>query len=176
MNNDKTKYFQRLEKLRRPSKHVIDEKKELARYLDEKYIISPALTDAIMIFAEGRISHDEASELAEKYAEQFDTEKYPLLGHKGLNWYAKEILKANKIVPKNYSWSHMEYQLKKSAILTEEQKQEIREAAKHEIVFDEDCPEITEEKFRELKEKGLVWRNRYAERIDKKDSSTDKEN
>lgn len=173
MNDDKMKCFQELERLKRPSKNIIDEEKELARYRDERYIICPALTDAIMRFAEGRVTYDEASDLAEKYAEQYDEEKYPLLGHKGLNWYAKEILKANKIVPENYSWSHMVYRLKKDAVLTEEQKQEIKEATEHEIILD-DIPEITEEKFRELKEKGLVWRNRYAERIDKKYHSTDK--
>ena len=135
--------------------------------------IQNELEKALTIFAEDRIDASEINILSERYVEQFDTEKYPLIGHKGLNWYAKEILKANKIVPKNYSWSHMDYQLKKNTILTEAQKQEIREAAKHEIVFDEDCPEITEEKFRELKEKDLVWRNRYAERIDRKDSFVD---
>ena len=43
------------------------------------------------------------------------------------------------------------YTLKETDKLTEEQIKEIKEAAKTPIVFDEDCPEMTEEQLRQFK-------------------------
>ena len=45
--------------------------------------------------------------------------------------------------------------------LTEEQKQEVREAAKRPIVFDEDCPELTEEQLAEM---AAIAKKQRAER------------
>ena len=42
------------------------------------------------------------------------------------------------------------YKRKKGTPLTPEQIAEIKEAAKHPIVFDEDCPEMTEEQLRQF--------------------------
>ena len=43
------------------------------------------------------------------------------------------------------------YRRKKGTPLTPEQIAEIEEAAKYPIVFDEDCPEMTEEQLRQFK-------------------------
>ena len=43
------------------------------------------------------------------------------------------------------------YERKKGTPLTPEQIAEIEEAAKYPIVFDEDCPEMTEEQLRQFK-------------------------
>ena len=43
------------------------------------------------------------------------------------------------------------YNRKKGTPLTPEQIAEIEEAAKYPIVFDEDCPEMTEEQLRQFK-------------------------
>ncbi|MBR4544547.1 MAG: hypothetical protein IKO14_00995 [Oscillibacter sp.] len=43
------------------------------------------------------------------------------------------------------------YTLKRGTPLTPEQIAEIEEAAKYPIVFDEDCPEMTEEQLRQFK-------------------------
>ena len=45
----------------------------------------------------------------------------------------------------------MTYHRKKGTPLTPEQIAEIEEAAKYPIVFDEDCPEMTEEQLRQFK-------------------------
>jgi len=133
------------------------------------------LEKALTIFAEERLDSNEIKDLAIRYAPQFNLNN-KVLAHKGINWYAKEILKANKVVPIDYSWRHVKSVIKRDLKLTDIQREEIEEAVKHEIVFDEECPEITEEKFKELKEKGLVWRNRYENRLCKKNRYTDKEN
>lgn len=43
------------------------------------------------------------------------------------------------------------YKRKKGTPLTPEQIAEIEEAAKYPIVFDEDCPEMTEEQLRQFR-------------------------
>ena len=43
------------------------------------------------------------------------------------------------------------YKRKRGTPLTPEQIAEIEEAKKHPIVFDEDCPEMTEEQLRQFK-------------------------
>jgi hypothetical protein len=47
--------------------------------------------------------------------------------------------------------------------LTPEQRAEIREAEKHPIVFDEDCPELTDEQLAEFKPANFsTWEERNA--------------
>ena len=74
---------------------------------EEKYTTCQLLTNALILCAEGKLDYNRAHAIAEQYAPKFDVERYPLLAHKGMNWYAKEILKSKKIVPEDYSWSHL---------------------------------------------------------------------
>lgn len=60
----------------------------------QKYSIETELRDALIRLSNGSVGDKEAEQLAKKYAPQFDPERFPALGHKGVNWYAKEILKA----------------------------------------------------------------------------------
>lgn len=53
------------------------------------------------------------------------------------------------------------YEVNGKPKLTREQKKEIKTAAKRPIVFDEDCPELTEEQLAEL---GRLARERNRER------------
>ena len=50
------------------------------------------------------------------------------------------------------------YNLKKGQKPTEEQLREVREAAKHEIVFDEDSPEYSLEQLREYRDAAIKKR------------------
>ncbi len=59
----------------------------------QKYSIESELREALMKLSLGKLDANEAELLAGKFAPQFDMEKFPLLGHKGINWFAKELLK-----------------------------------------------------------------------------------
>lgn len=61
--------------------------------LRKKYSIESELGEALLKLSSGKLDYNEAELLAGKYAPQFNTERFPTLGHKGVNWYAKEILK-----------------------------------------------------------------------------------
>ena len=54
------------------------------------------------------------------------------------------------------------YTLKRGTPLTPEQIAEIEEAAKYPIVFDEDCPEMTEEQLRQFKRVNPLPQNRIT--------------
>ena len=71
-------------------------------------MVEKELEEALAIFSETRLGSNEIKRLAMKYALQFDTND-EILAHKGINWYAKEILKVNKIVPFDYSWNSMAF-------------------------------------------------------------------
>ena len=53
------------------------------------------MTKALVMFSYGRVGYTKASEIAAKAAPIFDEEskKNEVLAHKGVNWYAKELLK-----------------------------------------------------------------------------------
>lgn len=59
----------------------------------QRYSIETELRDALIRLSDDRVGDKEAEHLAKKYAPQFDIVRFPTLGHKGVNWYAKEILK-----------------------------------------------------------------------------------
>ena len=58
--------------------------------------IESKMTKALVIFSQGRLSYERASKIAKKAAPIFGkaSMKNQVLVHKGLNWYAKELLKA----------------------------------------------------------------------------------
>lgn len=51
------------------------------------------LRDAIVHVSNGTIDRETAMRLAKEFGPQYDIKKYPMLGHKGVNWYAKKIVK-----------------------------------------------------------------------------------
>lgn len=54
------------------------------------------LTEAFMRLSKGKLSEEEARLKAEEVAPNYDFTKYPMLRHKGLNWYARQILESMK--------------------------------------------------------------------------------
>ena len=57
--------------------------------------IESEMVKALLLFSFGRLSYSQASEIAAKAAPIFceESEKNEVLAHKGVNWYAKELLK-----------------------------------------------------------------------------------
>lgn len=57
--------------------------------------IESELTKALIMFSYGRVTYEKASEIATKTAPIFyeASMKNTILAHKGLIWYAKELLK-----------------------------------------------------------------------------------
>lgn len=61
------------------------------REKDEKYTIEGELTNALMRFSFGKLTLEEAKEKAAIAAKNWDSSN-EALAHKGLNWYAKQIV------------------------------------------------------------------------------------
>lgn len=57
----------------------------------KKYTMESELTKAFLRFSFGKLTVDEAREKAKKAAENWDSSNEALV-HKGLNWYAKQLL------------------------------------------------------------------------------------
>lgn len=57
--------------------------------------IETEMIKALMMFSYGRVSYEKASVMAAKVAPIFyeASKKNKTLAHKGINWYAKELLK-----------------------------------------------------------------------------------
>ena len=53
------------------------------------------MTKALVMFSYGRVGYTKAAKIASQAAPIFDEEsrKNEVLAHKGVNWYAKELLK-----------------------------------------------------------------------------------
>lgn len=57
----------------------------------QKYTIENELTNALLRFSFGRLTVDEAKKKAKIAAKNWDSSN-EMLAHKGLNWYAKQIV------------------------------------------------------------------------------------
>lgn len=60
----------------------------------QKYTIEGELAKALVRFSYGRLTIDEAKEKASIAAKNWDSSN-EALAHKGLNWYAKQLLAKN---------------------------------------------------------------------------------
>lgn len=60
--------------------------------MSKKYTIESELTNALFRLSFGKLSYAQAEEKAKKVAPNFDVNN-EMLAHKGINWYAKELLK-----------------------------------------------------------------------------------
>lgn len=58
---------------------------------EKRYTMEGELTNALLRFSFGRLSVDEAKEKAKIAARNWDSTN-EVLAHKGLNWYAKQII------------------------------------------------------------------------------------
>lgn len=58
---------------------------------EKRYTMEGELTNALLRFSFGRLSVDEAKEKAKIAAGNWDSTN-EILAHKGLNWYAKQII------------------------------------------------------------------------------------
>lgn len=58
---------------------------------EKRYTMEGELTNALLRFSFGRLSVDEAKEKAKIAARNWDSTN-EILAHKGLNWYAKQII------------------------------------------------------------------------------------
>lgn len=58
-------------------------------------LVEKELATALYRFSYGRLSAQEAAEKAHVIAPKIDTSN-PMIAHKGINWYAKQVLKASK--------------------------------------------------------------------------------
>jgi hypothetical protein len=58
---------------------------------EKKYTIEGELTNALLRFSFGRLTVDEAKEKAKAAAKNWDSSN-EALAHKGLNWYAKQLI------------------------------------------------------------------------------------
>jgi hypothetical protein len=58
---------------------------------EKKYTIEGELTNALLRFSFGRLTVDEAKEKAKVAAKNWDSSN-EALAHKGLNWYAKQLI------------------------------------------------------------------------------------
>ena len=73
---------------------------DIRRILGEKYrvkevkihTVESELTMALFRLSFGKFTYEQAEEIAKEYAPKFDLEN-KALAHKGINWYAKELLK-----------------------------------------------------------------------------------
>jgi len=73
---------------------------DIRRILGEKYRIKDVETHtveselamALFRLSFGKFTYEQAEEIAKEYAPKFDLEN-EALAHKGINWYAKELLK-----------------------------------------------------------------------------------
>ena len=70
----------------------------------DKRNIQDELRTALVNLSAGRLTFEEANDMAKEYAAEYDVERFPTLAHKGICWYAKDLLKAKKIVPQDYRW------------------------------------------------------------------------
>lgn len=57
----------------------------------EKYTIESELTNALLRFSFGKLTVEEAKNKAAIAAQNWDSSN-EMLAHKGLNWYAKQII------------------------------------------------------------------------------------
>lgn len=63
--------------------------------MERKYTVESELIKALVMYSYGRVNYEKAAEVASKAALIFEEEakqNIPL-AHKGVNWYAKELLK-----------------------------------------------------------------------------------
>lgn len=60
--------------------------------MTEQYTIESELAKALVRFSCGKISTEEAKAKAKEVASNFDLSN-EMLAHKGINWYAKQLLK-----------------------------------------------------------------------------------
>ena len=62
---------------------------------ERKYTVEKELSKALVFFSFGRINVKKAKETAARMAPVFEEEakKNELVAHKGVNWFAKEVLK-----------------------------------------------------------------------------------
>ncbi len=59
--------------------------------VQKKYTIEGELTKALMLFSFGKLTVDEAKKKAAVAAKNWDSSN-EMLCHKGINWYAKQII------------------------------------------------------------------------------------
>jgi hypothetical protein len=57
----------------------------------KKYTIESELTNALLRFSFGKLTVEEAKEKAKVAAKNWDSSN-EMLAHKGLNWYAKQLI------------------------------------------------------------------------------------
>lgn len=64
--------------------------------MNSKYSLENELAKALFKYSLGNMSFDEAQQKAEVLVPTFiaGCKKYPMLGHKGIRWFAKEVLRA----------------------------------------------------------------------------------
>lgn len=57
--------------------------------------VETEMVRALVLFSYGRVSYEKATAIAAKAAPIFceESKKNEILAHKGVNWYAKELLK-----------------------------------------------------------------------------------
>lgn len=60
--------------------------------MKKEYSMESELTEALVRFSYGRIPYDKARKKAAEAVPNFDSGN-EVLTHKGINWYAKELLK-----------------------------------------------------------------------------------
>lgn len=60
--------------------------------MSKVYTVESELTNALFRLSFGRLTYEQAEDIAEKKAHYFDINN-EVLNHKGINWYAKELLK-----------------------------------------------------------------------------------
>ena len=60
-----------------------------------QYTVESEMVKALVMYSYGRIDYDRAVEIAAEAAPVFreEAERNIVLAHKGVNWYAKELLK-----------------------------------------------------------------------------------
>lgn len=64
--------------------------------MSREYTIESELAEALFRLSFGKFTYQQAEEIAKEAAPNFDVQKFPILEHKGINWYAKQILKQSK--------------------------------------------------------------------------------
>ena len=60
--------------------------------MSKVYTFESELTNALFRLSFGKLTYEQAVEIAKKAAPNFDMNN-EALSHKGINWYAKELLK-----------------------------------------------------------------------------------
>ncbi len=60
--------------------------------MSKVYTVESELANALFRLSLGKLTYEQAEEKAKKTAHKFDMSN-EVLAHKGINWYAKELLK-----------------------------------------------------------------------------------